>query len=103
MGRIKMSEQLSSQLTAEQASRRIAADIRAYPQSADKREEHLRLFGALLSREDIEGAWADHYAEIAKAKKSDKPALSYRRIVPTSASSFLPATQPAAEEEREDI
>jgi hypothetical protein len=43
------------QLTAEQASRIIAADIRAYPQRVDKREEHLRLFDGLLSREDIEG------------------------------------------------
>ena len=63
-----MTELRSPQLTAEEASRRIAADIRAYPQSGpDKREEHLRLFGALLSREDIEGAWADRYAEIARA------------------------------------
>jgi hypothetical protein len=84
-----MSELHATQVTAEEASRRIAADIRAYPLNGpDKREEHLRLFGALLSREDIEGAWADRYAEIAKAKKSEKPALTYRRIVPTNASSF---------------
>jgi hypothetical protein len=79
MGRIKMSEQLSPQLTAEQASRVIAADIRAYPQSGpDKLGEHLRLFGALLSHEDIEGAWADRYAEIALAGQGKLADLSSR-------------------------
>jgi hypothetical protein len=66
-----MTEHIALELTAEQASWIIAADIRAYPQSGpDKREEHLRDFGALLSREDIEGAWADRYAEIARAGKA---------------------------------
>ena len=65
-----MTEHIALELTAEETSRRIAADIRAYPQQPDKREEHLRLFGALLSREDIEGAWADRYTEIALAGKA---------------------------------
>src|SRR5262249_27314623 len=49
-----MTELRASQLTAEQASRIIVADIRAYPKDGpDKREEHLQLFGALLSREVV--------------------------------------------------
>ena len=62
-----MSELHATQVTAEEASRRIAADIRAYPPGPDKREEHLRLYSGVLSRDDIEGAWADRYAEIALA------------------------------------
>jgi hypothetical protein len=66
-----MTEHIALELTAEEASRRIAADIRAYPQNGpDKREEHLRLFGVLLSRDDIEGAWAIRYTEIALAGKA---------------------------------
>jgi len=131
MGHIKMSEQLSRQITAEEASRRIAADIRAYPQSADKREEHLRLFGALLSREDIEGAWADRYAEIARAGRGKLADLSsrlgglrpkideakhilaqpkvFRRFAKkeqssanTALSFSVPATQPPADEKLKD-
>src|SRR5262249_46299397 len=74
-----MSEHIALELTAEQASRIIAADIRAYPKdSPDKREEHLRLFGALLSHEDIDGAWADRYAEIALAGRGKLANLSAR-------------------------
>jgi hypothetical protein len=122
-----MTEHIALELTAEEASRRIAADIRAYPEQPDKREEHLRLFGALLSREDIEGAWADRYAEIALAGRAKlarvsarfdalrpkieetkqklaepKPAPAYRRIVPTSASFILSASQPTADPQSKD-
>jgi len=63
-----MTEHLARELTAEEASRRIAVDIRAYPDNGpDKREEHIREFGGLIAVEDIEGAWADRYAEIALA------------------------------------
>src|SRR5215472_5326701 len=63
-----MTELHAPQLTAEQASRRIAADIRAYPDNGpDKREQHIREFGGLIAVDDIEGAWADRYAEIALA------------------------------------
>lgn len=71
--------ELSPQLTAEQASRRIATDIRAYPHNGpDKREEHLRLFGGLLSHGDIEGAWADRYAAIALAGRDRLADLTAR-------------------------
>jgi hypothetical protein len=80
-----MSEVNAPQLTAEEASRIIAADIRGYPKDGpDKREEHLHLFGALLSREVIEAAWAHRYAEIAK------PAPFRRRWPPPRQSSFCP-------------
>ena len=75
-----MMTELSPQLTAEQASRIIAADIKAYPQGGDKREEHLRLFGALLSREVIDGAWAARYAEVERqAKAKATPQVFERR------------------------
>jgi hypothetical protein len=52
---------------------------RVYPQSGpDKREEHLRLFSALLSHDDIEGAWADRYAEIALAGQAKLANLGMR-------------------------
>ena len=73
-----MTELRSPQLTAEEASRQIAADIRAYPQQPDKREEHFRLFDGLLSHDDIEGAWADRYAEIALAGRGKLADLSSR-------------------------
>ena len=38
----------------------------------------------------------------AKVEEEAKPALTYRRIVPTSASSFLPATQPTADPAEKD-
>jgi len=45
-----MTELRAPQPSAEQASRIIAADIRAYPKDGpNKREEHLRLYSALLS------------------------------------------------------
>jgi hypothetical protein len=127
-----MTEQLSPQLTAEEASRRIAADIRAYPHKGpDKREEHHRLFDELLSHDDIDGAWADRYTEIALAGRGKLARLSsrleglrpkideakrklaatpaYRRIASSNhvvnsgiASFILPATQPTADETRED-
>ena len=53
-----MTEHLAPHPTAEQASRIIAAEIKAYPPGPDKREEHLRLYSALLSREGIEAACA---------------------------------------------
>src|SRR5215472_17375321 len=88
-----MSEHIALELTAEQASRIIAADIRAYPQNGpNKREEHLRLFDGLLSRKDIEGAWADRYAEIALAGKAKLARLGSR----------LGALRPKIEEVRND-
>jgi len=87
-----MTEVHAPQQTAEEASRIIAADIRAYPKDGpNKREEHLRLYSALLSREVIEAAWAHRYAEIAK------PAPFRRRWPPPRQSSFLPTPQPVAE------
>jgi hypothetical protein len=87
-----MTEVHAPQLTAEEASRIIAADIRAYPKDGpDKREEHLRLYSTLLSREAIEAAWAHRYAETAK------PAPFRRRWPPPQQSSFLPAPQPVAD------
>src|SRR5262245_60956823 len=73
-----MTEQLSRELTAEQASRRIAADIRAYPPGPDKREQHIREFGGLIAVDDIEGAWADRYAEIALAGRAKLARVSAR-------------------------
>jgi putative DNA primase/helicase len=84
------SQQLTG-VTAEEASRIIAADIKAWPKDGpNKREEHLRLFSGLLSREVIEAAWAQRYAEIARAQG--------RRWPPPRPSSFLPAPQPTADE-----
>jgi hypothetical protein len=74
-----MSEQRASQPTAEQASRIIAADIKAYPQGMDKREEHLRLFGALLPRDEIEALWAERYAEVTKQAKPSVQAQKFER------------------------
>jgi hypothetical protein len=63
-----MSELHATQPTAEEASRQIAADIRAYPQNGpDKREGHLRLFGGVVAPVEINALWADRYAEIALA------------------------------------
>ena len=92
-----MTELRAPQPSAEQASRIIAADIRAYPKDGpNKREEHLRLYSALLSREVIEAAWAQRYAEIAK------PAPFRRRWPPPQSSFSLPALQPTAEEKPKD-
>ena len=111
-----MSELHATQPTAEQASRVIAADIRAYPQNGpDKREEHLRLYGGVLAREDIEGAWADRYAEIALAGRDKLANLSMRlnglrpKVGPAPMRRFsgpvlflVPTTQPAADEKPKD-
>jgi hypothetical protein len=98
-----MSEHLSTKLTAEEeASRIVVAEIKAYPQGGDKREEHLRLFGELLPRTEIEALWAERYAEIARIEKAAKPATVFRRYTSTNAhapSFILPATQPAADED----
>src|SRR5215472_6005292 len=119
-----MTELHAPQLTAEQASRRIAADIRAYPDNGpDKREEHIREFGGLIAVEDIEGAWADRYAEIAlagqarlarggapkieeaKRKLAQSKIIPYRRFASKEQSAAkagkafsVPATQPPADE-----
>src|SRR5215471_9465830 len=74
-----MTEQLSLQLSAEEASRRIVADVRAYPyKGPDKRKEHLRLFGELIAREEIEALWADRYTEIALAGRDKLANLTGR-------------------------
>jgi hypothetical protein len=91
-----MTEHLAPHPTAEQASRIIAADIKAYPHNGpDKREEDIRLYSELLSREVIEAAWAQRYAEIAK------PA-PFRRRWPPQTSFFVPPPQPEAELEAKD-
>jgi hypothetical protein len=41
-----MTEHLAPQLTADEAIRRIAADIKAYPQGGDKRERSTFVFTA---------------------------------------------------------
>ena len=104
-----MTELLATLPTAEQASRIIAADIKAYPQGGDKREEHLRLFGAVLSREVIKGAWAARYAELRKdaaaPQKFERREFSDRQIArwqAERASFFSSAAQPAAAPEPED-
>src|SRR6516165_9455685 len=104
-----MTELLATLPTAEQASRIIAADIKAYPQGGDKREQHLRLFGAVLSREVIKGAWAARYAELRKdaaaPQKFERREFSDRQIArwqAERASFFSSAAQPAAAPEPED-
>ena len=104
-----MTELLATLPTAEQASRIIAADIKAYPQGGDKREEHLRLFGAVLSREVIKGAWAARYAELRKdaaaPQKFERREFSDKQIArwqAEQASFFSSAAQPAAAPEPED-
>ena len=104
-----MTELLATLPTAEQASRIIAADIKAYPQGGDKREQHLRLFGAVLSREVIKGAWAARYAELRKdaaaPRKFERREFSDRQIArwqAERASFFSSAAQPAAAPEPED-
>ena len=106
-----MTELLATLPTAEQASRIIAADIKVYPQGGDKREEHLRLFGAVLSREVIEGAWAARYAEVerqAKAapQKFERREFSDKQIARWQAeragSFFGPKPQPKADPKPED-
>src|SRR6516225_4823533 len=104
-----MTELLATLPTAEQASRIIAADIKAYPQGGDKREEHLRLFGAVLSREVIKSAWAARYAEprknAAAPQKFERREFSDKQIArwqAERASFFSSAAQPAAAPEPED-
>jgi hypothetical protein len=105
-----MTEHLSPKLIAEEeASRIIVAEIRAYPQGGDKREEHLRLFGELLPREEIEALWAERYAEIARIEEAKPKIVAYRRFAKkeqssaNAAQSFsVPAPQPAADEAPKD-
>jgi hypothetical protein len=95
-----MSEQLSPQPTAEQASRIIAADIRAHPPEPHKREEHVRLYGHLIPPEAIEASWEERYAELRK-----KPASGFVPRIgnpKTKASFFVPAPQPVAEPDAKD-
>jgi hypothetical protein len=60
-----MTEQLKTKLTAEEASRIIAADLKAYPKDGpDKLGEHLRLFSEVLPRGEIEALWEERYTEL---------------------------------------
>jgi hypothetical protein len=123
-----MSEHIALELTAEQASRIIAADIRAYPKdSPDKLEEHLRRYNGLLSGEAIKASWKARYAELRKEiaglgarleavrpKPKLPVAVGYRRLgakpaeakaqssANASASFSVPATQPPADEKPKD-
>jgi putative DNA primase/helicase len=75
-----MTEQLKSKLTAEEASRIIAADLQAYPQNGvDKLEEHLRLFGEVLPRAEIIALWK----EVRRPKpQNGGPQNGWRRNLP---------------------
>jgi len=105
-----MTELLATLPTAEQASRIIAADIKAYPQGGDKREEHLRLFGAVLSREVIKGAWAARYAELRKdaaaPQKFERRAAELKKEARSACQRAIlfirELTQPATAPEPED-
>jgi P4 family phage/plasmid primase-like protien len=106
-----MTEPHHQVITREEASRQIAADIRAYPQDGpDLREEHVRLFGALIPPQAILASWADRYAELAKPKpmvwhngrRYDADAWE-KMAANNAACSFLPSPQPTADEAREDI
>jgi len=105
-----MSEQRATQPTAEQASRIIVADIKAYPQGGDKLEEHLRLFGVLLPRDEIEALWAERYAEVERqakaAPKFERREFTQEQIdrwqAERGGSFFGPRPQPEAAPEPED-
>ena len=74
-----MTELRAPQLTADEAIRRIAADIKAYPQGGDKREEHLRLYSTLVPPEEIEALWAERYAEVERQAKAEAAPKFERR------------------------
>jgi hypothetical protein len=103
-----MTEQCAHQLTAEEASRRIIADIKAYPHGGpDKREEHIRLFGELVAIEEINALWADRYTELRKeaAPKFERREFSdeqIKRWQKERGSFFGPKPQPKADSEPED-
>ena len=55
-----MIEKLAPKLSAEEASRIIIADIRAYPHNGpDKCAEHIRDYGDLVAPEEIKALWAE--------------------------------------------
>src|SRR6516164_7844847 len=100
-----MTEPQVAQVSREEASRIVVAEIKAYPQGGDKREEHLRLYGELLPPEEINALWEYRYAEIAEAKRK---IVGFRRSAKREAAanggaSFsVPVTQPKADPEPKD-
>src|SRR5215472_16154993 len=86
-----MIEQVAPRLTGDEAIRRIAADIQAYPRRPSKLEEHLRLYSGVLDPEEIKALWTERYNAtewpLKRRKLPDDPAPVF----------ILPVTQPPAE------
>src|SRR5262252_7520953 len=92
-----MTEQLAPRITADEAIRRVAEDIQAYPRRPTKLEEHLRLYSGVLDPEEIKALWTERYNAtewpLKRRKLPDDPA-------PKAEVFILPATQPPAEPKR---
>ena len=94
-----MTEQLAPRITADEAIRRIAADIQAYPRRPSKLEEHLRLYSGVLDPEEIKALWVERYAAtewpLRRRKLPDDPAPSAARLATIAKLKEVSAASPA--------